>query len=78
MTERRFRRFEKQVDARSVTYRLTRYVTGIPVGIEVYVARREYEQGRFVVAKRLLRARSQLRLLIERATEPDYPLTRTA
>lgn len=77
-TKPRHRLFEKQVDARSVTYRLTRYVGDIPVGIEVYAGRVEYELGRFVLAKRLLRARRQLQQVVERAMEPDYPLTESA
>lgn len=72
MTERRRpRRFEKQVEPRSVTYRLTRYVGGVPVSIEVYVAMPEYLQGRFVLARRLLRARRELNAIASLANASE-------
>jgi hypothetical protein len=62
-TRRRARRFEKSVEPRIVTYRLTRFVAGQSLGIELCVARETYEDARSVVARRLLRARTELGLM---------------
>jgi hypothetical protein len=64
-SRRRRPRFEKCVEARVVTYRLTSYVSGVPFGIELCITRAEYDVGRAVVARRLLRARTKLRLMAD-------------
>jgi hypothetical protein len=61
MSTSRHPRFEKRIEPRVVTYRLTRYLNAVPFGIELCVVREEYELGRAVVARRLLRARTKLR-----------------
>jgi hypothetical protein len=66
MSTSRPRRFEKRVESRAVTYRLTRFVAGESFGIELCVPREVYEDGRVVVARRLLRARLELHRLAER------------
>lgn len=66
-------RYEKRVESRVITYRLTRYMGAVPLGIELCVVREEYELGRAVVARRLLRARTKLRHMAEAlATNKEF------